>query len=283
MKVALQTLTKRKIILIIIFTILFVLEIAVAYKYLPIGVDFHGTFRPAPLAIFKGESPYEGYGFFYPPWTLLPLLPIALLPEKIGNMIFFFAILVAYIFILHKLKANLVTTLIFIVSPPVLVELWSLNINWLVMLGYLMPPQIGLFFVLIKPQVGGVMALFWFVEAWRKGGLRQVIVTFMPLIVMTLLSLLVYPGWFQKASSAIGGAANISFWPLSIPFGLALISLALRHRKERFAYMASPFLSPYFAINSLSTVFLGLVSSTWETLAAVGGLWIAILITRFVR
>ena len=278
MRTALQKLTRREIALIIVLTIVCISVLVVAYLFLPIGDDYHSTFHPAPLAVLRGESPYNGYGFFYPPWTILPLLPISLLPEKIGNEIFFFSCLLTFVLLLHKYKVNLATTIIFLVSPPVLVELWSSNINWLVLLGYLMPPQIGLFFVLMKPQVGGAMALFWFVEAWHKGGFRQVIKTFLPVSIITIITLFIFPGWFQSATNTIGFSANISFWPLSIPIGLVLVALMLKHRDERFAYMASPFLSPYFTINSLSTVILGLVSSPWLTTSAVVGMWIAIFI-----
>ncbi len=282
MRIALQKLNRRDITHIVIFTILGVLIIALAYMYLPVGVDYHGTFRPAPLALLRGESPYNGYGFFYPPWTLLPLIPIAILPEKLGNAIFFLSCLMAFVLMLYKFRANLATSLVFLLSPPVLIELWSLNINWLTMLGYLMPPQVGLFFVLMKPQVGGVMALYWLVEAWRNGGIRQVIKTFWPVTVALLLSQIVYPGWYMQAFVTIHYPANISFWPLSIPIGIVLAILALRLRKERYAYMASPFLSPYVAPNSFSTVLLGLVNSPWELIAAVVGFWIAIFVSRAV-
>ena len=40
------------------------------------------------------------------------------------------------------------------------------NIAWLTMLGYIMPPQIGLFFVLIKPQLEELSQYF----GWSKHG-----------------------------------------------------------------------------------------------------------------
>jgi hypothetical protein len=278
MRIALKKLSRREITLPVILAIVSVLVILGAYFFLPIGADYHAAFRPAALAIARGENPYEVTLFYNPPWTLLPLLPIALLPEKLGNAILFMACLVAYTYLPRKLNASLAVTLIFLISPPVLYDLWSININWLVMLGYLMPPQIGLFFVLMKPQVGGLMALFWLVEAWREGGLRQVFKTFAPVTVMIVISLLIFPGWFLKSPGLVDISWNVSLWPLSIPIGLLLISLALRLRKARYAYMASPFLSPYVALNSYSTVILGLVDNPWEIFAAVVGMWIFCLL-----
>ena len=127
------------------------------------------------------------------------------------------------------------------------------------------------------------MALYWLVEAWRQGGLGQVAKTFLPVSVLILLSLLMFGLWPLKIPNLFDAYWNISLWPLSIPIGLVLVTLALRHRKASYAYMASPFLSPYVGSYSYGTVILGLVSSTWETLAAVGGFWIAMLLGGLFR
>ncbi len=278
MIVALRKLKTQNWFFILLFSALALLIMFFAYKYMPVGGDWAKAFRPAALAWLAGKSPYGVYSFYNPPWALVPLIPLAVLPEKVGSVIVFTAGLVGYFFLLRKLKANVATTLIFIFSPPVLQDLLTSNINWLVMLGYVMPPQIGLIFVLMKPQVGGVMAIYWLVEAWRNGGIRQVIKTFWPVCVLALLSLLIFGLWPLKIPNLYDAYWNISLWPLSIPIGLVLLTLALRRRNERFAYMASPFFSPYVGAYSYGTVILGLVSSTWETLAAVGGFWIAMLV-----
>lgn len=278
MRIALKKLSRREITLPVVLAIVSVLVMVGAYLFLPIGADYHAAFRPAALALVRGETPYKVTLFYNPPWTLLPILPIALLPEKVGNAILFMACLAVYSYLPRKLNATLAVSILFVISPPVLYDLWSININWLVMLGYFMPPQIGLFFVLMKPQVGGLMALFWLVEAWREGGIRQVFKTFAPVTVMIVLSLLVFPGWFLKSPGLVDISWNVSLWPLSIPIGLLLISLALRLRKARFAYMASPFLSPYVALNSYSTVILGLVDYPWEIVSVIVGMWIFCLL-----
>jgi hypothetical protein len=148
------------------------------------------------------------------------------------------------------------------------------------MLGYIMPPQIGLFFVLMKPQVGGAVALFWLIDAWRQGGLKQVIKTFLPVTIAFVISFLIYGFWFIGANDLISVGWNASLFPLSIAIGLVFVSLALRQREIRFAYMASPFMSPYVGIYGYGTVLLGLVTSTWDMLAATVGIWISIVIIK---
>jgi len=265
--------------LIAFFTIAGLLIVALIYKYIPTGVDWTRNLRAGAVAILKGDNPYVTVRSFYnAPWSVVPVLPLAILPERLGGAILVLAGLVSYFVLLRKLNANLLSTLIFIFSPPVLEDLRQGNTNWLVMLGYAMPPQIGLFFVLMKPQVGGVMAFYWLVEAWREGGVRQVLKVFLPVSIVTILSLIIFGLWPLKMTNAIDVFWNLSLWPLSIPFGLVLLTHAIRRRAANFAYMASPFFSPYVALYSYGTVILGLVSSTWETLAAVGGLWLTMLI-----
>jgi hypothetical protein len=272
---------KPKYWLIAIVIILALLAVGLYYKYIPIGIDWINSYRPVTLAFLSGTTPYQGFGMFNPPWILIPFIPLALLPEKVGGTIFFFFALTSYFIILRKLKVNLITSLIFFFSPPVLEDLRQCNINWLVMLGYIMPPQIGLFFVLMKPQVGGIVALYWFIDAWRKGGLKLVIRTYLPVTIAFAISFLIYGFWFTGSKELIGNYWNTSLFPFSIAIGLVLITHSLQQRDIHFAYMAAPFLSPYVAIYSYSTVLLGLVTSTWNTLAATIGIWATFVVLKF--
>lgn len=57
--------------------------VVVAASWLPPGIDWRDTYRPAALAIVSGRSPYNVDIYFAAPWALLPLAPFALLPETI--------------------------------------------------------------------------------------------------------------------------------------------------------------------------------------------------------
>jgi hypothetical protein len=269
---------KHKYGLIAIVIILVIVAIGLHYKYVSKGWDWIHTFRPATLTMLNGQSPYYDLKtdgeFWNPPWTLIPFIPIALLPERFSATVFFFIALTSYFILILRFKAKLASLLLFFFSPPIMADLATGNIAWLIMLGYIMPPQIGLFFVLIKPQIGGIVALFWLVEAWREGGFKKVVKTFFPVTMAYILSFLVYGFWIIKLPSIIGGGINLGLFPYSIPLGLVLLTRALRQREIKYAYMASPFIAPYAALNSLGTVILGLISSTWDTFATTVGLWI---------
>jgi hypothetical protein len=251
--------------------------------YLPEGIDWRDTYRPAALALLSGQSPYSIDIFFAAPWALFPLLPFALLPENLGRGILFLVGLIAYGYTAYKLGAKPVALVAFLASPPVMHGLLNSNIEWLPLLGFVMPPQIGLFFISIKPQIGSVVAIFWLVEAWRNGGLREAIRIFLPVSLALLVSFALFGFWplrFQN-TLALTRSYNASLWPGSIPIGVALLVAAIHRRNIRFAMGASPCLSPYVLLHAWSGVLVALVSQPVELVAAVVGLWTLVFYRAF--
>ena len=120
---------------------------------LPTAVDWHGAFRPAALEILHGRTPYTASGFFNPPWTAVLLIPFAILPEHIGRAVLVIVALATYAYVGYKLGGTKVTIPLLLVSPPVLHGILNGNLDWLAALGAGLPPWIGLFFLMINPQV----------------------------------------------------------------------------------------------------------------------------------
>ena len=247
----------RKVIGIAAVCILVLFLLWFEYQYLPIGVDWAGAFRPATLEFMVGHSPYTVEGFFNPPWLLILFIPLALLPVKISSLILINIGLLSYLIILYKLKIRPIFGLIFLLFPTTLSVLYTGNLEWLVMLGFLLPPQIGLFFVLIKPQAGIAMAIYWLIVSPHK------IKTFLPVFLAFLISIILYRDWLSLLvirgnKTGYYGTYDISFFPYLVPLGLALLIVSIRKHKDGFAYMASPFLAPYLAAYSYTVVLLGL-------------------------
>ncbi len=247
----------NKSITIALITILILLILWFEYLYLPIGVDWVESFRPATLEFMAGRSPYTVEGFFNPPWTLIPFIPLALLPVRISSLILVDIGLLCYLFILYKLKIRPMIALIFLFFPTTLVVLHTVNLEWLVMLGFVLPPQIGLFFVFIKPQVGIAIALYWLIVNPHR------IKTFLPVVLAFVISFAIYQDWFEKLvirgnKTGYVGTFDISLFPYLVPLGAALLIIAIKKHKEGFSYMASPFLAPYVGANSYSIVVLGI-------------------------
>lgn len=255
-----------------------------AGSYLPDGIDWRLTFRPAALALLAGQSPYTSpilqAPFANPPWALLALLPFSWLPVETGRGVWLGLSLVGFALAAIRLGAKPYATAAFLLSPPVLHCLLNANLDWLPLLGFSLPPVFGLFLVSVKPQMGMVIAVFWLVEAWRQGGWRQVLKVFGPFSAVLALSLAVFGLWPLNFISVSQDTTfwEASLWPTSIPVGLALAAAALRLRKPDYAMAASPCLSPHVVFHSWSAALIPLVSAPVELFAAVVGLWVLIIL-----
>jgi len=259
--------------------------IAVMSFTLPLGIDWRDTYRPAALAMISGRNPYAievapDAPFFAAPWGLLPLIPMAILPLEVGRAVLLMVSLISFAYTAKRLGAGKIGVVAFLLSPPVMHCLLNANVEWLPLLGFVLPPQIGLFFIAVKPQTGFAVGLFWLYEAWRDGGWSQVGRRFAPVTIALLLSFIPYGLWPLGFGGVLGFARdfNASLWPMSIPIGLTLIVTALRRHKITYAMPASPCLSPYVLFHSWSSALVALAAHTPEMVTAVVGLWVLVII-----
>jgi len=254
-------------------------------RLLPPSIDWRLTYRPAALALLRGHNPYAAdvapdAPFAAAPWGLLPLIPLAVLPLEIGSALLLLTSLAAFALAARWLGAGPVALGAFVLSPPVVHCLLNGNIEWLPLLGFSLPPQIGLFFIAVKPQTGFAVGLFWLVEAWRGGGPRQVLRVFAPATAAMLGSLLLFGPWPFHLNDLliIAHRFNASLWPTSIPVGLVLIVTAVRQRRIEYAMPASPCLSPYALFHSWSSALIALSAHPVEMVTAMIGLWVLVAI-----
>jgi hypothetical protein len=152
------------------------------------------------------------------------------------------------------------------------------NLDWMPLLGFVLPPQWGLFLIAVKPQLGFTVALWWLVEAWQKGGWRETARVFGPAVLALLVSLALYGPWPLNGLeiARLSAGWNASLWPMSIPVGLGLMWAAVRRRDQRFAMGAAPCLSPYVLFHAWSGAVAALAANTGEMFAVVTGLWILV-------
>jgi len=258
--------------------LLTVILIGLFYLYLPLGVDWRDTYQPSTLELLRGHSPYDIVPFVNPPWILLPLIPLAILPDKLGCAIWAVLSLYAYGYVAFKFGAKPLALLALIFSYPVLFDLFYGQIDALIILGFLMPPGIGIFFVLAKPQIGIGIAVFWAIEAWRKEQFRGLVKLLVPVSIAFLLSFILYGTWFLRARNSIPLTVNAALWPQAIPIGLALLVYAIRTRSKNISILSSPFLSPYMGPHSWAVALLGLLPNQIELIIASVGLWVAVVL-----
>jgi hypothetical protein len=195
--------------------------VTVAAAVLPPGVDWQQTFAPSSQDLVRGQSPY-GHGFYNPPWALVPLLPFAA-DEVTGRAALFLLALLVVSLVVVQLGGSPVSLGLVLISPPVVHSLLNANLEWLALAGLLLPPRWGLFLVVIKPQVGAGVAVWWAAEAWREHHWKGVWDLAWPVSGAFLGSLILFGLWPLNARVTTTLWWNASFWPWSVPVGLILL------------------------------------------------------------
>lgn len=242
---------------------------------LPNMVDWRQGYRAFALTALRGQSPYNTGNFYNPPWALLPALPLALLPEKIGGALWFALGLAGFAMAGHRLGAGPVSLGAFLLSPFVILNQLNGNIDWLPMLGFTLPPPIGLFLILLKPQMGLGLAVYWAVEALQRRAFWR---TVAPVTLAFTLSLALYGAWPLQTGRVlnVAQAHNTSLWPWGAPVGLALLALAFKQRAPRWAMASGPFLSPYLLLHSWAGGFAPAFASARASLALCALSWVVV-------
>jgi hypothetical protein len=240
------------------------------------------VFHPITLAFLHGANPYSlGNGWacvFEPFWTYILLTPLALLPYSISRVALFVVSLASFAYTAVRLSAKPWQVVMFLLSFPVMGCLMTGNIDWLVLMGLWMPPQIGLFFVLMKPQIGIGLAIFWAAQAWRAGHLRELVRVFAPVSAMYMLSFAVYGPWFMKFGNMGVNPERISGFPWVVPLGLYVLYQGIRQGDKGLATVSGPFIAPYTSQFNYSAVLVGLFGRPRAFVTAWIVLWSLLLV-----
>jgi hypothetical protein len=248
------------------------------YDGLPAEADWIVHYRPAARAMLAGGSPYEASGFFNPPWALLPLIPVALLPARAGLVAMFLVSGAAFLLLFSRLKIKPVSIALLLASSPVFACLVNGNIDWLPMLGAFLPAPLGLILAATKPQLGLGLGIYWLVEAWRAGGPRQVVRDFLP---VTLL-LVSWPLLYEIDPAHFGTLADVSWnwsiFPYGVPVGIFVLWRAVSARSGVLSLAAGPLLAPYFSPYSLAGPLLALADHPRLLAVAVALSWAPVVV-----
>jgi hypothetical protein len=269
----------RKVAVLLLLTLIL---LPFLYVSLPHGLDWHDTYRPAALAVLHGQSPYTVAIYYAAPWAAWLLIPIAVLPTVLGQMMIFLAGVAAYTYIALQFGAKPISLLLFLSSAAVIGCLINGNIEWLPLLGAVLPPQLGLIFLAIKPQVGIGLGLYWLVLIWRERGFREVAITFAPVTLLLLLSFLLYGLWPLRFSQTVAWSSdNVTLFPYGVGLGLVILVQALQTRDSRASLASGPFFSPYVIHFTWACMLVYLLQKPKLLLFAVIALWVPIVIKTF--
>lgn len=241
------------------------------------ATDWIHTYYPASILLLQGQNPYAVTTLHNPIWTLLFTAPFALLGPALGSLPLFLLYLGLFGFVAYRLKPNRWALISFILCPLVIYSAAIENIDALVLAGFLLPAPIGLFFVAMKPQIGIGVALYWAYEAWKIGGIRRLVLTFLPVTIALAGTFLLYGNWLTGRSDDILNAFwNLNLFPWVVPIGLLLTYSSIRREHVRPAIAASPLLSPYVGYHSWAVALVGLLENPALMISISAGFWVAV-------
>jgi hypothetical protein len=130
------------------------------------------------------------------------------------------------------------------------------NVDWLVLLGATLPPPFGLWLVVVKPQVGAGVVLFWILR--REA--RWYSLALVGAALLLNYALLGIP-------SMTSAGAQASVFPLGLPVSALLMWWAIKKADIAYALPSSAFASPYYSMTSWLS--LAPLARSWRWLLAV--------------
>lgn len=254
------------------------------------GIDWSTILRPATLAFWQLRNPYHTIGNLGPPWLFVLLAPIAALPVDLGGVVLFWLNLATWVIVSKKLGTGGVLNVLAVVTSPMVVNgLLARNVDFLVMWGLLLPPELAVFFLTIKPQVGGAALVYLAVQEYRRGGIRRLVRIFLVPCSISVLSFLAYGLRFSDARGSLDVPWNASpliplGWP-SLVVGLCVFGCALARRDShdgaRISMAATPFFCPYVGTQSWVSLLPALMKSKiLYVMWAITWGWIAFVLVR---
>ena len=254
--------------------------VGLSLPFIPTGIDWTDVLRPATIAFLRLQNPYQIQGSLNPPWLFVLLAPIAILPENIGGALLFWLNLATWMVIAKKLgSGNVICFLAVVTSPMVINSLVAGNVDFLVMWGLLLPPELAIFFLTIKPQVGGAALFYIALRTYHESGTKRVLQIFAIPLALITLSLILYGAWPLEANKILNMSWNASplrmfGWPsVAIGFIILLFGISRKCPKEgaNISMASTPFFSPYVGSQSWVAILPSLIKTK-----ALYFMWIAL-------
>lgn len=197
--------------------------------------DWERFYRPAALATRPNNVP----GNFAPPWTYLPLWPIAVLGDNLSKGV----LTLVTIAICRLYVGNWRRFAMLCFTMPFMATLAFGQVDALSLVGLMVPADLSLLFLSMKPQGAALAALRGRLTAWSVS----------LLLIVLAVSFLLW-GWWPTALLERGTwGTNCSQWPWSIAFGLALLYWQWRRGfdSDGVLCIATLLLTPYFFLTSM--------------------------------
>lgn len=229
--------------------VLFVLVVCAVFflfgKIWPPGADYYYVFRPTVEAFLRGDSRlYDelSRGFYNTPWTIFPLIPIALLPLRYGQALLLIPQILALLFVIdlfmekNEAPINLLIVGLALANIHTFGLVASGNIDGFLALGLGLgwigakkgkpwSLGVGLWLLSMKP-INVLLVIFVLIKMVWDWSVRDKIIAVLPLAVTVAASFPIFGlGWPLRYIRAMAEhPPNIkpqtSLWRLFSHFGL---------------------------------------------------------------
>lgn len=245
---------------------------------IPLTVDWDGAFRLAVLALLNGQDPLVY--IWNPPWVLFPLIPFALLPTELGRPLMAMCGATSFLCAGRKLGASLLAQLAFLFSPLILTGLFWGNVEWLVMLGIITTPWVGMLLCTVKPQAASGIAL-WIAGklAWHHqvNALAKIAIATGMLFALSIIQ---FGAWWERSTTYLtfgNHASNTSLFPFSIILGLGMLIASVWKGRAELAIAASPCFFPVVTPQVWGLFSFSLIRSTPKMVIGSLAMWMIVL------
>lgn len=241
------------------------------------AIDFT-CFYQAGSAIASLQSPYNVECYYSPAWVAILFSPLSVFTREIAYRIYAAILFGSYIFIIFRIsKQDLLVSIIACFSPFVFMTMQYGNIDWLVLLGLISPKFLGIWLILTKPQMGFTLAIVWAWIIYKEKGVRSLFVTFTPVTLGLLISLLL---GMRLPNPEILSTWSADIWPIGLILGIPALVIAIRKKDEFLALATAPFLTPYIGPMSWAAILpITMQRRVFITVAVVLS-WLLIIIWR---
>ena len=242
------------------------------HRYIAPGVDYLTVFYPAFQSVLRWQNPYAAIWNVYTPFWFFVISPLGLLSLETSWGVFLLLSMAGYAIAFSRLGATHKEVLYLLISPFTVYGLLHGNIDWVVLLGVTMPPAVGVWFMLLKPQMTLPVTLVRLAKDVRSA--KYLVLPLVAMVLGYALGLYNVPkldkmGW------------SVSVYPYGVPLGLVVLFHALRKRDERVALSAAPLLSPYLAIHSWIGVLMPSIRKNVGFWVLVS--WVVVLVVVYLR
>lgn len=225
----------------------------IAVTFLPYqGIDLFVLYS-AGKAVLNNVNPYTiDLKFYTPFWSLFLLAPLSLLPLRVVHILWTIGALIIWNAVFKKLKIPARNAIVYMFNPFFVVGLILGSYDWLSLVGMLLPMSSGIWFLALKPQVTLGAMMWW---ANEKGLAQTIKVYIIPFLILVASFFL---GWYRQVDLS-EMTWNNSLGLLGFPVGVFLLFRSYVGRDYLLAIAATPFLSPYVAIQTWAIGYLLLI------------------------